>query len=180
MGAKAMKRRFAKKVINGSMTVDEAWNRLDRPELEKRDRQARQAVKSAGSTRPSPPAVYEPGREAEYLQSAFAPMTLPQQQPTTIQKARQRAADRQYEQQMAPMRGITELLARAGSRPATYPLVHDPVPRPVVKQLSQPERAMVAELRGELACVAHIPARREEVRARILRITGDPFTPGAV
>lgn len=178
MGNKVMKRKFGRKVIDGSMTLADAWNRLERAELEKRARRARQGRlvgKSAGSGWPAPAAEYQPGREAEYMQSAFGPL-VPPLQPTTIQKARQNAADRQYEQAMGPVR---EFIAKA-SQPAAVSLAPAPAPGLVVKQLSQPERAMVAELRRQLARVAHIPARREEVHAQILRITGDPFTTGAV
>lgn len=174
MGRKALKRRLGKKVINGSMTQDDAWNRLERPELEKRDRQARQAVKSAGSTPPSPAAVYEAGRGDEYMQSAFAPMTLPLK-PTTIQKARQNAADRQYEQ---ATRHVREFIAKASEPAAVFSPITPAVP--AARQLTQSQHAALAELRREEVRVAHIPARREEVRAQILRITGDPFTSGAL
>jgi hypothetical protein len=173
VGAKAMKRKLGKKVINKSMTVAEAWNRLDHAEREKRARQARRVGKSAGSTWPAAAVVYEPGREDEFMQSAFGPM-VPAPQPTAIQKARQNAADRRYERNMAPVREFTAKALGPAPAPPSAP------PRPVVKQLTRPEHAAVAELRAQLARVAHDPVRREEVSARILQITGDPYTWGAV
>jgi hypothetical protein len=170
VGAKAMKRKFGKQVINGSMTVAEAWNRLDHAEREKRARQARRVGKSAGSTWSAPAVAYKPGRGDEFMQSAFGPMA-PAPQPTAIQKARQNAADRRYEQAIAPVRAFT---AKALGPAPVAP------PRLAVKQLTRPERAAVAELRAQLARVAHDPVRREEVSARIVQITGDPYSWGAV
>ena len=177
MGKKAIKRRrakFAKKVINGSMTVAEAWNRMDRAEQGRRARLARQVSKSAGSTRAAPATEYQPGREAEFMHSAFRPMAPPPQ-PTTIQKARQTAFDRQYDQAVAPIR---EFIAKARGS-AAVPLAPAPAPGLVVKQLSQPERAMVAEFR-RFAAVTDDPFKREYYSDQIARITGETFTWGVL
>ena len=47
-------------------------------------------------------------------------------------------------------------------------------PALVVKQLTGPERAYVAELRRELGRVEHIPGRREEINSELARMTGLP------
>ncbi len=165
MTAKAMKRKFGKKVING-MPVADAWNRLERAEQEKRARRARQVSKSAGSTRPGQAAMYEPGRDAEFMQSAFAPMTAPPQ-PTSIQKARRAAFDRQYDQAIAPVR---EFIAKA-LQPAAASLSQ--APGLTVKQLTQPEWAAVTELLRQFGRAEHDPARREKIRAQIDQVMGE-------
>ena len=63
MGRKALKRKLGKRVINGTMTLAQAWDRLDHAGREAQARQVRQVGKSAGGPRPGPAGpVYRPGR----------------------------------------------------------------------------------------------------------------------
>ena len=49
------------------------------------------------------------------------------------------------------------------------------LPPPLVKQLSDTDRAVVAEYRRQLDRTAHVPAERERIKSEIARMTGFPY-----
>ena len=83
-----------------------------------------------------------------------------------IQKARQTAATRDYEAAIGPMR---EMITKM-SAPLALPGPAAPAPA-VVKQLTRPEQAMVADLQRRLVH-ADDPALREELNTQIARVAG--------
>jgi len=166
VACKKMKRKLGKKVRAGSMTVDEARARLGRTVAQK-------SYGSAWSTWPEQAAV-SPPREPDWeyvLEAARAKIVLPPR--PQVAKVRKTAAQKRYDRDMAPAR---EAIAKALNCTTTLAPPAAPV---VVKQLSQPERATVAEFR-RLAGVTRDPFKREYYNDQVARITGETFTWGAV
>lgn len=166
MGHKALKRKMGKKVINGTMTLSAALARLEHAERAEQAARARRVSKSAGSSRPAPVPVYQPGREAEFMRSAF--QSYPERAPTVVQKAQANQAaraDRDYQDAIKPMRAaIAKMLA-----PSAQP-VAPPAPA-AAKRLSRVECAELAELQHRYELSAANPAEREQIRNQIARIS---------
>lgn len=163
-GKKKLRRRLYKKVLAGTMTVDEVRARLGRDVAQK-------SYGSAWSTWPEQSPAYQP-REPDWeylLEAARTKIPVPQPQISKVNKAHKR-----YDRHIAPVR---EMLAKALA--CSTVLSAAPAASVVVKQLSGPERAMVAALEQRLVRVAGDPALREGIKDQIAQITGLPYT-GAV
>ncbi len=159
MGRKALKRKLGKKVLAGKLTVGEARARLGREMAQRVQKSAR----PAWPVQPQPvqlrPELRYQGDE-EYIRSAFRPIARP-----AVAKSRKPAVPARPTQQQLLTKALADI--RAADIPVRRPAL-------VVKQLTGPERAYVAELRRELGRVEHIPARREEINSELARMTGLP------
>lgn len=91
---------------------------------------------------------------------------MPQPPITKVNKAQ-----KQYDRQIAPVR---EVIAKALASSTVLPA--PPAAPVVVKQLSGPQRAIVAALEQRLVRVAGDPALREGIKDQIARITGLPYS----
>lgn len=166
MGRKALKRKMGKKVIDGTVTLPAALARLEHADRAERAARARRVSKSAGSSLATAAPVYQPGREAEFMRSAFQP--YPQAAPTVIQKAQANQAaraEREYQDALKPMRAM---IAKAMA-PLAQPEA-PPAPA-VVKQLTRLQCAELAELQHRYALAAANPTEREQIRNQITRIS---------
>ena len=67
-----------------------------------------------------------------------------------------------------------QLLTKARADARTFDMVNR-LPPPLVKQLSDIDRAVVAEYRRQLDRTAHVPAERERIKSEIARMTGFPY-----
>jgi hypothetical protein len=170
MGRKKLRRKLGKKVLSGATTVDEARARLGRKVSQKA------AYKSAWSGWPEQPPGYEPRvPDEEYVLEAArwrpSPPALPKRKRSPARPQVAKSYGAQLGETLAEIAAIPDeksVLSRYG---------HVPPPQPaVVKQLTGPERAMVAALQRQLELAGYDPARREDISAKIARITGPTFT----
>jgi len=151
---KALKRKLGKKVLAGKLTVGEARARLGREMAQRVQKSARPAWPTAA------PATARPRYQGddEFIMSAFRP--LPRPPVTKSLKAPAGPSPRQ-------------LVTKARADAQAFDICNR-LPPLVVKQLSSVDRAVVAELRRELELAGHVPARREQIKSDLARITGFP------
>jgi hypothetical protein len=167
VGRKALKRKLARRVLSGKLTVGEARARLGRDVAQK------SATGAAWSTWPQPAPAYEPSMSADdYVASAFR--AIPRPGPPAVVKSRRqaavsaRAADALTARKTAEARMLDSMTA--GRHRSAY----DPPP-PAAKPLTGVERATVAALQRQRDIVGYDPEQREAVTRLIESITGGPL-----
>jgi hypothetical protein len=159
---KALKRKLGKKVLAGKLTVGEARARLGREMAQRVQKSARPAWPAQPQPQPAP--RYQD--DDDYIRAAFRPLPRP-----SVIKARKPAGGAGPDPQV--LRRLAQNICDPSWLPASF--VGPPM---MLKQLSGPERAMVAELRRELDLAGHDPVRREHIRSQLADL--ERFTPGGV
>ncbi len=152
MGRKALKRKLGKKVLAGKLTVGEARARLGREVAQRAQKSARPAW--LAQPQPAPQLRYQ--GDDEFIRTAFRPLPRP-----PVTKSQKTPAGPSPQQMLTKARADAQAFDMCNRLP--------PV---VVKQLDSTERAMVAELRRELALAGYDPTRREQIKSELARITG--------